>query len=83
MQAVNVGLWDWDLVTNRVHHSREWKRQLGYVDDEIGDDFEEWARRVHPEDLAHAHATALRFVAAPWPNYEQEFRMRHKDGSYR
>ena len=83
LQAANVGLWDWDLVTNRVYHSREWKRQLGYNEDEIGDDFGEWEQRVHPEDVAQAHATACRFVAAPWPNFAQEFRMRHKDGSYR
>jgi two-component system, cell cycle sensor histidine kinase and response regulator CckA len=82
-QAANVGLWDWDLETNRVYYSREWKRQLGYEEDEIGDDLAEWEQRVHPDDLAVARETALRFVAAPWPNYEQEFRMRHKDGSYR
>ncbi len=83
MQAANVGLWDWDLVTNRVHYSREWKHQLGYDEDEIGSDFGEWEQRVHPEDLAQVRAAASRYVAAPWPNYEQEFRMRHKDGTYR
>lgn len=82
-QAANVGLWDWDPETNRVYYSREWKRQLGCEEDEIGDDIGEWEQRVHPDDLAAARETALRFVAAPWPNYEQEFRMRHKDGSYR
>ena len=83
VQAANVGLWDWDLTTNRVHYSREWKHQLGYEEDEIGDGFEEWEQRVHPDDLVRARDTATRFVAAPWPNYEQEFRMRHKDGAYR
>jgi len=82
MQAANVGLWDWDLATNRVYYSHEWKHQLGYDEDEIGDDFGEWEQRVHPDDLAQARDTALRYVAAPWPNYEQEFRMRHKDGTY-
>jgi PAS domain S-box-containing protein len=83
VHAANVGLWDWDLRTNRVHYWPEWKQQLGYADDEIGDDFAEWERRVHPDDLERASATAKAFTAAPWPNYEQEFRMRHKDGSYR
>ena len=83
IQAVNVGLWDWDLATNRVHYSREWKRQLGYAEDEIGEDFGEWEQRVHPADLARARSTALTYVADPWPNYEQEYRMRHKDGTYR
>ena len=64
-------------------NSREWKRQLGYAEDEIGEDFGEWEQRVHPDDLARARSTALTYVADPWPNYEQEYRMRHKDGTYR
>jgi PAS domain S-box-containing protein len=68
---------------NRVRYSREWKRQLGYDEHEIGDDFGEWEQRIHPDDRERALATALTYAAAPWPNYEQEFRMRHKDGTYR
>ncbi len=34
VEAGNVGLWDWDLVTNRVYYSAEWKRQIGFADDE-------------------------------------------------
>ncbi len=30
VQAANIGLWDWDLQTNLVVYSREWKSQLGY-----------------------------------------------------
>lgn len=37
--------------TNEVHFSPEWKRQIGYRDEEIPDRFEEWQNRVHPEDL--------------------------------
>lgn len=81
--AGNIGLWDWDLVANRVYYSPEWKRQLGYAVHEISDDFEEWRRRVHPDDLERALATVKAFVEAPWPKYELELRLRHKDGSYR
>jgi PAS domain S-box-containing protein len=83
VHAANVGLWDWDLRTNRVHYWPEWKQQLGYTDAEISDDFVEWESRVHPDDLDRARTTALTYTTAPWPNYQQEFRMRHKDGSYR
>ncbi len=73
----------WDLRTNRSYYSPEWKRQLGYDEDEIGDDHAEWEQRVHPDDLPRAQANTQAYLAAPWPNFEQEFRMRHKDGSYR
>ena len=40
--AANVGLWDWDLETNTAFYSSEWKRQIGYEDDEISSSISEW-----------------------------------------
>jgi len=81
--AGNVGLWDWDLRTNRVYFSPEWKRQIGYLDHEISDDSTEWQDRVHPDDLDRCLRIVRAFIEKPWPNYRLEFRFRHKDGSYR
>ncbi|MEW6306880.1 MAG: response regulator [Verrucomicrobiota bacterium] len=81
--ASNVGLWDWDLQGNTVWFSPEWKRQIGYADDEISNHFEEWQSRVHPDDLEQAVATVRAYIEKPWPNYQTEFRFRHRDGSYR
>ncbi len=83
IRSANVGLWDWDLLTNKVYYSPEWKSQLGYEDHEISNDFSEWESRVHPEDLERAKATISGYIEKPYPNFQNEFRMRHKDGSYR
>lgn len=83
IQGVNVGLFDWILGSDSVRYSREWKSQLGYSDDEIDDRFEEWQSRVHPDDLEPALDRVRKYLKEPWPNYEVEFRMRHKDGSWR
>ena len=83
VQASNVGLWDWDLLTNQVTFSREWKSQLGYREDEIGNDFSEWERRVHPDDLAAKMAALNACVDGTSAEYAVEFRLRHKDGAYR
>ncbi len=82
-EAGNIGLWDWDLSTNRVHYSPVWKRQIGFEDHEITDDLGEWQDRVHPDDLDAAVARIRGFLSAPYPGYENEFRFRHKDGSHR
>lgn len=82
-QAGNVGLWDWDLTTNRVYYSPKWKRQIGYEDHEISNDFNEWQSRVHPDDLEAALQKVRAAVKNPGSEYEVEFRFRHKDGSYR
>jgi PAS domain S-box-containing protein len=83
VRAANVGLWDWDLATNHVHYSPEWKGQIGYEDAEIGDGFEEWQSRVHPEDLAPTLKKIGDAIAGDGHRYQSEFRFRHKDGSYR
>ncbi|TXT22162.1 MAG: putative sensor histidine kinase, partial [Planctomycetota bacterium] len=83
MQGANVGLFDWVLDGDQVHFSREWKSQLGYDDSEIGNRFEEWQSRVHPNDLEPTLAKVRKFLAQPWPEYEVEFRMRHKNGTWR
>lgn len=83
VEASNVGLWDWDLQTNDVYFSPEWKNQIGYRDDEISNRFDEWQSRVHPDDLEPSLRRVREFVENPQATYEVEFRLRHKNGSYR
>ena len=83
VQASNVGLWDWNLQTNQVTYSREWKRQLGYEESEIGNEFSEWERRVHPDDLIQTKKRIQRRLTNPEGVHDLEFRMRHKDGTWR
>jgi PAS domain S-box-containing protein len=82
-RAGGVGLWEWDVVSNTVRYSREWKRQRGYAEDEIGDDFSEWRKRLHPEDEARVMAILQEFQEHPEGEYISEQRLQHRDGSYR
>jgi two-component system cell cycle sensor histidine kinase/response regulator CckA len=81
--ASNTGLWDWNTETNEVCFSREWKTQLGYGEEELANDFETWTTLLHAEDRNRAVAYARAYLENPVGNYQQEFRLRHKDGSYR
>jgi two-component system cell cycle sensor histidine kinase/response regulator CckA len=81
-QAGNIGLWDWDLATDRVTYSAEWKRQVGCAAHEVGDSFEEWRSRVHPDDLDRTLSHIRAVIAANRPGYRVEFRFRHRDGHY-
>ena len=57
VQETNVGLWDWNLVTNEVYLSPRWKEMLGFTDTEIPNSYDAWRERVHPEDLPDVLAT--------------------------
>ncbi len=82
-RAGGVGLWEWDVGTNSVRFSREWKRQLGYGEDEIDDDISEWRKRLHPDDEARVTAVLEEFLTSPEGEYISEQRLQHRDGSYR
>ncbi len=83
LRAARVGLWDWDLKRNTASYSAEWKQLLGYTEEEIGESFAEFESRVHPDDLPRITKLLADYLANPWPDYRVEFRMRHKDGSWR
>ena len=83
VKSSNIGLWDWNLVTNEVFFSPEWKRQLGCSDDELPNHYGEWESRLHPEDREPTLRAVQDFREGRRADYDVEFRLRHKDGSWR
>jgi len=83
LENSNVALWDWNLADDTVNYSSQWKKQLGYQDDEISDCFDEWKHRLHPDDAQSAMETAVRCSCNPGSSFESTFRMRHRDGDWR
>ncbi len=82
-RAADVGLWDWNLSTNEVYFSPEWKSQLGYREHEIKNHYKEWEDRLHPDDKPGTLAKVAEILKNPGLTYQAEFRLQHKNGSYR
>ncbi|MBI1816508.1 MAG: response regulator [Deltaproteobacteria bacterium] len=83
VDASGTGLWDCDLHTGTTQYSAAWRRLFGYGDDELPDTPETWAGVVHPDDLARIANDTQSYVSGAASSYESEFRIRHRDGSYR
>ncbi|MEI8064016.1 MAG: response regulator [Verrucomicrobiota bacterium] len=81
--AGKVGLWEWNIDTNEIYYSAEWKRQIGYEDHEIANVESEWECRLHPDDRAEVVKKTDDFIEHPTSGFSCSFRFRHKDGSYR
>lgn len=83
VRGANDGLWEWDLRTGTAYFSPRWKAMLGYTEDAIGADVEEWRQRIHPDDRAVALESLDAHLAGATPRYEAAQRLLHKDGRYR
>ena len=83
VESSSLGLWDWDMRSNRTYYSSSWKRQLGYSDSEFGGTWAEWFAVIHPDDRDLVASAIVQHADDPQAKYEVEFRLRHKDGSYR
>ena len=75
-------LWDWNLVSNRIHFSPRWISLLGLQDHELGNTPDDWFQRVHPEDSAQL-SRDLDAARAEGSEFDFRYRLRHKDGTYR
>jgi len=77
-----IGFWEWNIKTNEVYFSHEWKRQIGYKEDEISNKLEEWEERLHPDDLVIVNKRLKEFISGETSEFRAEFRFKHKDGYY-
>jgi len=82
-RGANDGLWVWDLRAGDVYYSERWKTMLGFGEDDIGSDPDEWLSRVHPDDAEILRSAIDVHLRGLTPHLEHEHRMRCRDGSYR
>ena len=82
LEGTRQGVWDWDARTNQVYFSPRWKTMLGFAEDEVSNDLEEWSERVHPDDKAQVFADLNRHFAGETAFYENTHRVRTKSGRY-
>jgi diguanylate cyclase (GGDEF)-like protein/PAS domain S-box-containing protein len=83
VRAANDGLWDWNLKKGQIYYSPRWKQMLGYSDQEIGDNPNEWFNRVHPDDIAQLRTNIAAHIKGLSAHFECEYRIQYSNGSYR
>lgn len=82
-KGANDGLWDWDLTTNRIYYSYRWESMVGYGEGELTPRPDEWFSRVHPDDRGELELKLNAHLKGQSSHFESEYRIRHKDSSYR
>jgi PAS domain S-box-containing protein len=83
LESARGGMWDWDLGSGEARHTEFYYRILGF-DPKAGERTKNfWNSRVHPEDLPRVEASVLNVIEGRKELYEAEYRLRHKNGSWR
>ncbi len=83
LNGVNDGLFEYNFISEELYASPEFKAMLGYGEDELPSKAEAVIARIHPDDRPKAMEVRRAYAARETPVYNNVFRMRHKDGTWR
>ncbi|MEH6565934.1 MAG: EAL domain-containing protein [Halopseudomonas sp.] len=81
MDASQLGLWDWDLVGDKVYHSQI-DTIFGIIANEGLSMLLELKPRLHPADAAMVRKTLVRHMKGETEAYRMEYRVRHENGQW-
>ena len=82
MKIANDGIWDWHLDTNLMIFDERYYIMAGYEKDDFPYTFEEWEKRVHPDDLCHATNSFQAYLTGKSVNFEAEYRFLCQNKTY-
>lgn len=84
VEITNVGVWEFNALSNRVYFSDASKRIIGFEDDPtFGDQINAWNDRVHPDDKERYFQDYQDHINGLKNMYVNEHRVKCKDGSYK
>ena len=81
MEASQLGLWDWDLTTDKVYHSRL-NELFGMPDEYVPSMRQDLRPLVHPADVTMVRRTLVRHMKSQTAAYRMEYRVRHSSGHW-
>ncbi|MDO6623641.1 PAS domain-containing sensor histidine kinase [Oceanihabitans sp. 1_MG-2023] len=84
LEYTNIGVWEYDAETKEVFYSNESNKILGFDEDNVlKDNINAWNDRVHEKDRVAYFQDFTELLNGVTPNYQNEHRIRCKDGSYK
>lgn len=83
LQAAQTAAWDWDITENKVFWTQEHELIFGYEPGNPYRVYEDWASRVHPEDLPKVEGIIKEAMDNRRAEYQCQYRIVWPDGSIR
>ncbi|PXY44219.1 PAS domain-containing sensor histidine kinase [Flavobacterium hydrophilum] len=83
LEASITGIWDWDMLTNKVFYSSLSLKILELESADVFDDPERWDQIVHPDDLPKYYSDIQDHFDNKIPYYENYHRVMTSSGNYK
>ncbi|MGB8623476.1 MAG: PAS domain S-box protein, partial [Paracoccaceae bacterium] len=81
IRGAGAGTWELTLTTGENRVNEQWAAMLGYAREELEPvTYDTWSGLVHPDDRPGIVDRLKRTLSGEMPEFEGEFRMRHKEG---
>src|SRR5580704_11082509 len=81
MQAVNEGVYDWNIVTDETYYSPRVRDTVGLTPNELGSR-PDWLARIHPDDLLAYKQAFAAHLKGETDRLTCEYRYLHPDGTW-
>ncbi|WP_085716161.1 bifunctional diguanylate cyclase/phosphodiesterase [Pseudomonas sp. B28(2017)] len=81
LKASELGLWDWNLQTDEVHHTQI-QELFGLEPEQVTALLRHLKPRLHPEDLPALKRALVEHMKGRTEDYQIEYRVRHGDGHW-
>jgi PAS domain S-box-containing protein len=82
LEGASLGVWDWDLISNKVYFDERWAQLRGANYKELTMTIHDWESRVHPDDIAMAYQNINDYLSGKTDYYECIHRVRHASGKW-
>lgn len=83
LDGTNQGVWDLNVVTNEIFLSPRCKEMLGYPEDQISSNMDEWVKLIHPDDIPCLISARMVALDGDVKSFENEHRKLAADGSWK
>lgn len=76
-------VWELNIATGKTKTSDNWKKSLGYENDEVIDNISYWLTLIHPEDIILYENDTKAILNSKINTFEHEYRFKMKSGEYK
>jgi len=83
VEGAGIGVWDWDMTTDRVEYNEQWAAMLGYSLEDIRPHLSAWETRTHPDDIGRIETALENHKQRNTEYYDTEHRMKTADGNWK